>query len=615
MSRRSCRIRTALDRGRPIREHSGRVRIDCGRNKNVEWNAKRNRFVDSGAFGGACTQANEAPCVGRSRCTAQKCRICAARRRKRRTPEGPRCDRSTRPIDGAPGAATAQSGGWSDRGRAAGGLGMGLIGKAGHAAARASASAPGPITARVRWCSGSASCSPAPSRARPQSDAAGNAGAARTSAPPAPRADASGGKPSGAAGGRPGLARDPAGPDDRLTTAAARREPPQLQVRRRAGGQRRGFLLSRLRLGLTWRPSIGSPASSSSRTRASTVRKPSARLARRTSSRTGSTSTRPTSTSSRPASSRVPMAVRIRAPEAGVRIPAPGLAARMGQHGARVRRRPTPDRHRRRASARRVRHAPRARHAARPQRPQAHPQPSVQQPTPRRVLHRRRESCPTAPSKATGSGGARGVWPMRFTPSGRASTPATGHGPSTASWPRRPEATQASTIGRRWCTSADRSRPTCRGGRSSGQPTTSAAATRIRTTACTERSTTCTRSTMSTTGRWICSPCRTSATSRPPWTRRCPAAPPCASPISTSHWSHPARMRGTTPPPASCTPAATRTPRPDVGSEIDVTLRARAWRVGLEAGYGYFMGGGYLRESDFKLHSAHFFYLQTTVGF
>ena len=53
----------------------------------------------------------------------------------------------------------------------------------------------------------------------------------------------------------------------------------------------------------------------------------------------------------------------------------------------------------------------------------------------------------------------------------------------------------------------------------------------------------------------------------------------------------------------------------DVGSEIDVTLRARAWRVGLEAGYGYFMGGGYLRESDFKLHSAHFFYLQTTVGF
>ena len=53
----------------------------------------------------------------------------------------------------------------------------------------------------------------------------------------------------------------------------------------------------------------------------------------------------------------------------------------------------------------------------------------------------------------------------------------------------------------------------------------------------------------------------------------------------------------------------------DVGSEIDVILRARMWQVGLEAGYGYFRGGGYLRELDFKLRSAHFFYLQTTVGF
>lgn len=53
----------------------------------------------------------------------------------------------------------------------------------------------------------------------------------------------------------------------------------------------------------------------------------------------------------------------------------------------------------------------------------------------------------------------------------------------------------------------------------------------------------------------------------------------------------------------------------DVGSEIDVTVRARVWRVGLEAGYGYFIGGGYLREMDFRLNSAHFFYLQTTVGF
>ena len=53
----------------------------------------------------------------------------------------------------------------------------------------------------------------------------------------------------------------------------------------------------------------------------------------------------------------------------------------------------------------------------------------------------------------------------------------------------------------------------------------------------------------------------------------------------------------------------------DVGSEIDVTVRARVWQVGLDAGYGYFIGGGYLRELDFKLNSAHFFYLQTTVGF
>lgn len=53
----------------------------------------------------------------------------------------------------------------------------------------------------------------------------------------------------------------------------------------------------------------------------------------------------------------------------------------------------------------------------------------------------------------------------------------------------------------------------------------------------------------------------------------------------------------------------------DVGSEIDVTVRARVWHVGLEAGYGYFAGGGYLRELDFRLSSAHFFYLQTTVGF
>ena len=53
----------------------------------------------------------------------------------------------------------------------------------------------------------------------------------------------------------------------------------------------------------------------------------------------------------------------------------------------------------------------------------------------------------------------------------------------------------------------------------------------------------------------------------------------------------------------------------DVGSEIDVTVRVPVGHVGLEAGYGRFRGGAYLRDADFELRSADFFYLQTVVGF
>ena len=52
-----------------------------------------------------------------------------------------------------------------------------------------------------------------------------------------------------------------------------------------------------------------------------------------------------------------------------------------------------------------------------------------------------------------------------------------------------------------------------------------------------------------------------------------------------------------------------------VGNEIDVTVRATVGPVGLEAGYGRFFGGAYLRDADFALRSADFFYLQTVVGF
>ena len=52
-----------------------------------------------------------------------------------------------------------------------------------------------------------------------------------------------------------------------------------------------------------------------------------------------------------------------------------------------------------------------------------------------------------------------------------------------------------------------------------------------------------------------------------------------------------------------------------VGSELDITVRLPVGPVGLEAGYGRFFGGAYLRDADFVLETADFFYLQTMVGF
>ena len=52
-----------------------------------------------------------------------------------------------------------------------------------------------------------------------------------------------------------------------------------------------------------------------------------------------------------------------------------------------------------------------------------------------------------------------------------------------------------------------------------------------------------------------------------------------------------------------------------VGNELDVTVRLPVGPVGLEVGYGRFFGGAYLRDADFKIDTADFFYLQTMIGF
>ena len=52
-----------------------------------------------------------------------------------------------------------------------------------------------------------------------------------------------------------------------------------------------------------------------------------------------------------------------------------------------------------------------------------------------------------------------------------------------------------------------------------------------------------------------------------------------------------------------------------VGNELDITVRLPVGPVGLEAGYGRFFGGAYLRDASFALDTADFFYVQTMVGF
>ena len=48
---------------------------------------------------------------------------------------------------------------------------------------------------------------------------------------------------------------------------------------------------------------------------------------------------------------------------------------------------------------------------------------------------------------------------------------------------------------------------------------------------------------------------------------------------------------------------------PDVGNEVDIALRLPLRHMGLEVGYGRFIGGTYLRDIAFKRRSADFFYL------
>ena len=61
--------------------------------------------------------------------------------------------------------------------------------------------------------------------------------------------------------------------------------------------------------------------------------------------------------------------------------------------------------------------------------------------------------------------------------------------------------------------------------------------------------------------------------------------------------------------------AAGETLSPHVGNEIDVTIRVPVGEVGLEAGYGRFFGGAYLRDAGFAQRTADFLYVQTTLGF
>ena len=61
--------------------------------------------------------------------------------------------------------------------------------------------------------------------------------------------------------------------------------------------------------------------------------------------------------------------------------------------------------------------------------------------------------------------------------------------------------------------------------------------------------------------------------------------------------------------------AAGETLSPHVGNEVDVTIRVPVGEVGLEAGYGRFFGGAYLRDAGLAQRTADFLYVQTTFGF
>ena len=50
-----------------------------------------------------------------------------------------------------------------------------------------------------------------------------------------------------------------------------------------------------------------------------------------------------------------------------------------------------------------------------------------------------------------------------------------------------------------------------------------------------------------------------------------------------------------------------------VGNEVDITIRLPLGRVALEAGYGRFFGGAYVRDVDFAQRTADFLYVQTRV--
>ena len=159
---------------------------------------------------------------------AQDCRVDESGRR-RNAP-----DRWRSPV------VTAQTGRCGRQRRRRADLACGLIESAGHVTLRPTISQPqraplAPHGARTKppACQPCHGAGPARRRGERRHNGDEHAGSGRC--------ELGGGRTPAAAGDSLGLARDPAGPDVGLATAAARREPPQLQVRRRPGGQRRGL--------------------------------------------------------------------------------------------------------------------------------------------------------------------------------------------------------------------------------------------------------------------------------------------------------------------------------------------------------------------------------------